>query len=812
MSDEEDRSLKDGEETPTIAIIKKSPRKKKARGETGTGAVKGKTKKQTTTANGGKSALKKGAAKASAPKPAGVRRKKKVNAAAAKHETAALTKQEGPEATAAKQPVFGAAMAPPVTVLKKASYKGDDSAQKELQAERRVTVKAPVTQLKQAGQTPFLIKVRNIDATVTRVDVHTIPNKVIVQGMVHLQIFYVAPDEMVHHMAEDVKFSTMLDIPGARPGMIAHVQPVIAAVLHQVMANGTKLRKRIILDVFVKMAQEVQLHLLPGTGPPLLLQETVGEGTKQVLVENEVTLDRPAIKVDEIHAEVKGITTEVIPHKVIIQGFVHKQIFYVDTENIERHQAEDVAFSGFVDIPGAVPGMNVQVNPAIETVIHRLEGETILRQKTVIGIFVKVTTPVQFRGVVGEGPLLRVPVIIGEGSGQTLRRDLLALARPAEKIRDITAVLTGIKGHVIQDKVILQGTVHKQIYYIGLEDGIQYHQAEDVPFHIMADIPGVAKGMDLVANPVIENVIFHLLSPSELEQKVLVAATLTVVEQHQLNLALGPGSLFCVEQVIGENMRQILIAAEEQHPHGGWGYPVRVWQEAGARVYYHCQAQVESIFSLETEADQIIKVEAEIGHLDYQYNKSGIIISGDVNETITYVGPDSSIRSFAAIVPFTMLVPTKTVTFIPIHEDIDAQPVPLSSMGTEEILIQLGLLKTVTEVQIEQVLISISSDRRFLHQIMILIAHGDIEQCVDSEFDVWTAIDCEGVYWDYVLAEGMLVQPDGSHAWSQFKAITKVWGPGVGEEIVDLRWADRQLQLVGDGIQTVHVLEYARYI
>ncbi|HBG44666.1 MAG TPA: hypothetical protein DDX03_09235, partial [Firmicutes bacterium] len=120
-------------------------------------------------------------------------------------------------------------------------------------------------------------------------------------------------------------------------------------------------------------------------------------------------------------------------------GVIHKQIFFVDTSGLERHQAEDVPFSTFVDVPGAVAGMNVQIHSEIETVLFELLTQTELLQKVVIQFFVKVTQSVQIRVTEGTGPLFKLAEVIGENSEQILSESNVILERPAIKVREIVA-------------------------------------------------------------------------------------------------------------------------------------------------------------------------------------------------------------------------------------------------------------------------------------------------------------------------------------------------------------------------------------
>lgn len=118
----------------------------------------------------------------------------------------------------------------------------------------------------------------------------------------------------------------------------------------------------------------------------------MAEVTTQVLVESIVTLNQPAVKIDEIRAVVQSVRCIVIPNKVIFQGVIHKQIFFVRQDSLVAHQAEDVRFSGFVDVPGVTPDMTCSVSAVIEFIDFTLLDPTTLEQKIVL--LVTIVTPV----------------------------------------------------------------------------------------------------------------------------------------------------------------------------------------------------------------------------------------------------------------------------------------------------------------------------------------------------------------------------------------------------------------------------------
>ncbi|HEY8392638.1 MAG TPA: SPOCS domain-containing protein [Capillibacterium sp.] len=393
---------------------------------------------------------------------------------------------------------------------------------KQLLIETNVTLERPA------------IKIRNITAEIRNLTTELIQDKIIIQGVLHKQIFYVGEDNIVHHQAEDVPFSTFIDIFGTEPGMNVQVHPVIETILFSLL-RPTLLHQKVVVEFFVKVTESNQLNLVEGTGPLVRLDQVIGEGTKQELIENTITLNAPALKIDDITAEIRDLSIEVIDDKVIIQGIIHKQIFFIGLDNIEYHQAEDLEFSTFLDIPGATTGMDVVVEPTIEFIHFELLDENTLLQKVVVEFFVKVTESIQINVALGPGALLKLDTVVGEDTKQLLVENTITLSQPAIKIREIVAKVERLMAEVIEDKVIIQGVVHKQIFFIN-EDNLEIHQSEDVPFSTFVDIPGAVPGMDVRIKPVIETVLFELLDSTTLRQKVVVELFIKVTESQQLQV------------------------------------------------------------------------------------------------------------------------------------------------------------------------------------------------------------------------------------------------------------------------------------
>lgn len=622
----------------------------------------------------------------------------------------------------------------------------------EAQVRRRVTARVQPTQLPTQA-----IKVRNITGEIVNISTEVIKDKVIIQGIIHKQVFFVSADGVVRHFAEDVPFSTFIDILGAEVGMNVQVHPVIEKILFHLTEDGLFVNQKVILEIFVKVTQFTQTSLVLGEGPLLLLPLVVGEGTKQTLVENIVDLEMPALKVDEIRGELRNIEAEIIPDKVIIQGIIHKQIFYIDTDNLARHQAEDVPFSLFIDLPGAEPGMDLQVHPIIEGIFFELLSPTELRQKVVVEVFVKVTEAVQERVVIGQGPLFKVEEVINQADKQILNETNVELDRPAIKIREIVGDVRNVTAQIIPDKVVVQGLLHKQIFYIGT-DNIEYHQAEDVPFSLFIDLPGASPGLNSKVIVVIEKILFNLLDETTLQQKVILKTNVIVTETLQLPLEIGEFGLFKLEEVIGEGIRQILVERRQEVPPIPPIPPivrnvvvVEVVPPAEV-VTQRQQIIVENVVKLPETAIKVREVRGEITDLRVRLiTENGVLIDGFVLKRVFFVGEDNVVRSITERVPFTILVNVPGIT----------PETPFT-----------------VDVQIEKISFTLSPDGNFLRQIIVLVAEITAELPAPEPFQVVTEVTGPGITTERVLVRAPVLTETGVEV-QEFFVVTAVSGPGI---------------------------------
>lgn len=631
------------------------------------------------------------------------------------------------------------------------------------EARTRFAPAVPVTRLPAAA-----VKIRNITGEVREVTAEIIPDKVIIQGIIHKQVFFVGTDGVIRHFAENIPFSTFIEVPGAEPGMNVQVHPVIEKILFRLAADGRSVLQKIVLEIFIKVTQFIQVGLEISEGPLLLLPSVIGEATKQHLIEEIVELDPPAQKVDEIRGELRDLQVEVIPDKVIVQGILHKQIFFVDRNNLARHQEEEVPFSLFLDIPGAEPGMDVQVHPVIEKIFFELLSPVELQQKVIIEVFVKVTEMIQERVRTGDGPLFKVEQVIGEGQEQLLKESVIELDRPAIKVREITGEVRNVSAQVIPDKVIIQGILHKQIFFIST-DNVERHQMEEIPFGLFIDIPGAAPGLNANVRILIEQIIFHLEDDRILQQKVILQARVVVTETIQARLTTTEFPLFKLEQVIGEGIRQLLVEKVEVIPEVVRAVRVVRVVPPAAAVTGEQQIIVENVVELPEKAIKIREVRGEITDLRARViADEKVLVEGFIHKQVFFVSCKNVVQAITEEVPFSVLV--NVPGLVP--------DTPIS-----------------VDVRIETISFTLSPDGRFLRQLIVLRVEVLAEDSAPEPFDVVTDVTGPGIETERILVRAPVLTEAGV-VEEEFFAVTDVSGPG----ILRVDRAVVPLDVVDDGI------------
>lgn len=248
----------------------------------------------------------------------------------------------------------------------------------------------------------------------------------------------------------------------------------------------------------------------------------------------------PAIKIRNIEAEIKDLSYEIIPDKIIIHGVLHKQIFYVGIDNVIHHLGEDVSFCLFLDVVGAIPDMNAWIDIDIEKIKAHIEDEgkeivqIVIMEIDVMISESRVLVVENSKQILLESSISIIPdkevcveyeTIVRSkefiNSQQAIVDSILDLGNSVEKIVVITGEVDDVSACKINDKLVMvKGNIVKDITYV--VDNIVYHKEEVVPFSINVNLQEPIDDGDLIPVVFIENISYRLLKGCDRVKQLIV--------------------------------------------------------------------------------------------------------------------------------------------------------------------------------------------------------------------------------------------------------------------------------------------------
>ncbi|OPX85134.1 MAG: LysM domain protein [Pelotomaculum sp. PtaB.Bin104] len=412
---------------------------------------------------------------------------------------------------------------------------------------------------------PDVEKILSKDATAKVRDVSIVPDKVIVEGTLTLQVMYVAfePDQSVHSMHGDVRFTTFVDVTGAEPGMDDVVEITVEDVsMTPSKKDARKFDVAAVLNVFVKVMDVDEMEVLTSTPDgneaietqDITVEHMVGDiVTKQVIVSDvyEVPEEKPEVeKILETDADVEVTDKRILPGKVIVDGEVEIQVLYASMtpEQSVHNLHHTIKFSDFVEIPEAQPGMNICVRAEVEDAETEPVVDPALSSDVIVKLTVCVTETRTLRDVPTkledeEGYIrkkLKVDREIGSGETQVVIRETTEVPEPkpdVEKVLEARVDKTEITDtNIIREKVLIRGYSDVEIIYVSMKPDQAVHAMHQrLNFRTFVVVPDAQPDMkaNVKVTPEFVNVDQQGI---DLHTEAVLKVKATVTELSQINV------------------------------------------------------------------------------------------------------------------------------------------------------------------------------------------------------------------------------------------------------------------------------------
>lgn len=264
------------------------------------------------------------------------------------------------------------------------------------------------------GQKPCPEEVIDTIADVTIDKREVIHDKVIVEGVLTIQIIYVAdwPTQPVHHAHIEIPFTEFVEVPGARPGDLVTVQVQIEDV-HARVKDECGIAVTAVLQLRAKVMQQIKKQLVvqidedilacllgaDAIRPVTLFLDQILNEEDQVQITLLEVVNIPKQKPDAqkvleaFVTDVEVTETEIIADKVIVRGLVTIKVTYVaDRPDQPVHAFEvQIPFTAFIEVPGVEPGADVNVLVEAEFVSVNLDHARAVSISLVLKVTARVT-------------------------------------------------------------------------------------------------------------------------------------------------------------------------------------------------------------------------------------------------------------------------------------------------------------------------------------------------------------------------------------------------------------------------------------
>lgn len=385
------------------------------------------------------------------------------------------------------------------------------------------------------------------------------------------------------------------------------------------------------------------------------VQHIIGNGTAQVDIVRNVQLPARARKIVDIHAEVVELDYEIIPNKVIVKGALHKQIYYVEEGDyvVKEFTIMREEFTDFVHIQGAKPEMEAMLDGHILFVnTNPASGEfptDLLYQVAVLAVDVKVVdimtldvvTDVYGEGLSVQKAPFSVECLVGAAEKQSTIAAEHILCKPARKIYDMDAVCRNLDYEVLPGRVIVRGTLHKQIYYVDACDDTVQAQCFDNEFSVVLDVPGAKPDMEVYTKCCMEFCEAKLMGPSPcnmVKVNCILQVAVKVTELTKMNIVTN------VEGALVDRCR------------------IRVEDIVGRKCHQENVNQTIDVNLPEDVENMLVKgtknMTACIRNVSFEKVCNKVIIKGIIHVQVYYIACncEQELRETSADIPFTTVV------------------------------------------------------------------------------------------------------------------------------------------------------------
>lgn len=290
-----------------------------------------------------------------------------------------------------------------------------------------------------------------------------------------------------------------------------------------------------------------------------VMDVVVSTGSQEVTLVSTLTFKDKIEKILDIIANIFNIGYHIVGNKIIVQGMLHKQIFYMNNHGKTKFETEQLPFATFIELDDVKQHHHIRIEGRVEQMQRQLCLQGIqLKQKTTLIFEGTALEPRRYVMYSNQGYRYRIREVVSRKECRIQEKKLTVCDVPVQEIRSIDVQINNIYGYTQLNKVVVQGVVTRRLEFAtNLQNR---YLEEEFPFHYSFDISGVKPDMYVIIYGENDGKLVQFTSPTvkkdgtTIDHDINLCFCIYVCRYKQVSLLHEEGPIMLLQRPVGEDI------------------------------------------------------------------------------------------------------------------------------------------------------------------------------------------------------------------------------------------------------------------
>ena len=382
--------------------------------------------------------------------------------------------------------------------------------------------------------------------------------KIKLDGCVNTYIIYQADDEnnSTRSLNVNLDFSQIINVDDAKPDMNLETNVGLKKVECKII-NGRKINLKAFLEVDIKLTSNEEIKIVKEINSKeiqmlnedLNLNSLVGKGVVKTYAKDTIIIDNidNLSEVMKVDLDILNKDIKVSYNKVLAKADLNVKMLYLTEDNRINSVESIIPVMSFIDMENVTEENNFDTKYEIKNIIikpnnveeHSIYVEVELEiacevyKKQNINLIQDLYSP-KTEITFTQKQIQLMQKKERKQSTCNIREKQLVPEIGANKLYDVETSVNIIKQTILNEKILYEGELNL-VYIYNEKNGINIKK-QTIPFNFNIDFKGVNQNSNISTSAEVVMQDFVVLTDGEIEVKVDVNFTVTLIENIKINI------------------------------------------------------------------------------------------------------------------------------------------------------------------------------------------------------------------------------------------------------------------------------------